>query len=128
MPQKDPEARRAYQVAYMRRWYSDPANAAIQKRRVRANQAVRHIEIVRRITEIKSQPCTDCGGSFDPVCMDFDHLDGNDKVPGGIARLVANAYGWEAIMAEIAKCELVCANCHRLRTAARGYKNQRAVS
>jgi hypothetical protein len=50
--------------------------------------------------------------------MDFDHRDPETKHKG-IAQMVA--YGWslERLAAEIAKCELVCANCHRLRTAKR---------
>lgn len=63
--------------------------------------------------------CADCGGSFPPECMDFDHL--GDKVDG-VATMVSRTKPWEEIEAEIAKCELVCANCHRIRTKRR-YSN-----
>lgn len=46
--------------------------------------------------------------------MDFDHL--LDKFKN-VSRMTA--YKWDRIEAEIAKCELVCANCHRVRTFAR---------
>jgi hypothetical protein len=37
----------------------------------------------------------------------------------GIASLIANNRPWSEIEAEMAKCDLVCANCHRIRTAER---------
>ena len=70
------------------------------------------------LAKLKKKPCTDCGGSFPPECMDFDHLDPSTKLfqvsGGGLTR---NLESW---MAEIEKCELVCANCHRIRTARQG--------
>lgn len=50
--------------------------------------------------------------SFDP--MDFDHRNRDDKV-SEISNFTA---GWDALKEEIAKCDLVCANCHRIRTSA----------
>lgn len=66
------------------------------------------------MAKIKSQPCADCGNSYPPVCMDFDHRDPSAK------RFIIATSGTrnrEAVLAEIAKCDLVCANCHRIRTA-----------
>jgi hypothetical protein len=60
---------------------------------------------------LKSFPCADCGGVFDPVCMDFDHRPGEAKI-----KCVAKIQNIEAMKAEAAKCDLVCANCHRIRT------------
>jgi hypothetical protein len=60
-------------------------------------------------------PCVDCGES-DPVVLDFDHL--RDKVEN-ISLMVLKKRPWRVILEEIAKCEVVCANCHRRRTAAR---------
>lgn len=59
-------------------------------------------------------PCVDCGES-DPVVLDFDHL--RDKTKNVTAMLNST---WPRIRREIEKCEVVCANCHRRRTAARG--------
>jgi hypothetical protein len=62
--------------------------------------------------------CTDCGIRSDhPEIYDFDHLPGQEKVTT-IAVLV-NLGNIELIDAEIAKCEIVCANCHRIRTKRR---------
>jgi len=64
------------------------------------------------INELKNRPCTDCGKIFHPCAMDFDHI-GDDKV-ANIAKMVH--FSREKLLEEIAKCELVCANCHRVRT------------
>ncbi len=65
--------------------------------------------------------CTDCGET-DPVVLEFDHL--RDKYKG-IAIMVNRALSLVRIKDEIAKCEVVCANCHKRRTARRfnWYKN-----
>lgn len=63
----------------------------------------------------KSKPCVDCKKSFHPFCMDFDHRENEDKI-SEIATLVRQCVAIEMLKNEIAKCDLVCANCHRLRT------------
>lgn len=68
----------------------------------------------------KSKPCADCGGSFPPYVMDYDHRDGSQKI-SAVSNLLSLRKPIEEIEAEIAKCDLVCANCHRLRTHKRGY-------
>lgn len=65
------------------------------------------------LTQLKSAtPCLDCSGLFDACQMDFDHV-----VPGSKVENVARAIGrqTELLLAEVAKCHLVCANCHRER-------------
>ena len=59
-------------------------------------------------------PCADCGES-DPVVLEFDHLR-DKKFNIGSALPYRN---WESVLDEIAKCEVVCSNCHRRRTAKR---------
>lgn len=60
--------------------------------------------------------CVDCGEG-DPVVLDFDHVRGV-KV-ANVSALAFRLKRWETILEEIAKCEVVCANCHRRRTAER---------
>jgi len=67
------------------------------------------------IDYFRDHPCVDCGET-DPLVLEFDHLD--DK-SFAIARALRER-SWEAILAEISKCEVCCANCHRRRTACRG--------
>lgn len=88
-----------------------PAALASTKARKSAGRA-RNAAYVR---SIKSEtPCADCGQVFPPICMDFDHVRGA-KV-ADICGLVLAPSSLQRIMDEIAKCELVCANCHRIRT------------
>jgi len=67
---------------------------------------------------LKDKPCVDCGLRFPPECMDFDHLPGQEKV---LALSLARKNGWsdDKLRQETEKCEIVCANCHRIRTANR---------
>lgn len=65
------------------------------------------------IVAAKSNPCMDCGRSYPPYVMDFDHRDPGTK-RGTITAMAR--YGVKTLLAEIAKCDLVCANCHRERT------------
>lgn len=68
------------------------------------------------IDSLKNVPCMDCGRSFPPECMDFDHRDPSAKL-FAIGRAAGSGKGGEqAIRDEAAKCDVVCANCHRIRT------------
>ena len=71
----------------------------------------RNRDYVRKIKE--QSPCTDCGKFYHFSQMDFDHL-GDKKV--NVATLANSTARIAEIKKEIAKCEIVCANCHRFRT------------
>ena len=66
------------------------------------------------IEYFRANPCIDCGET-DPLVLEFDHL--RDKK----FEVSQAFYGrsWQSILDEIAKCYVVCANCHRRRTARR---------
>jgi len=82
----------------------------------------RHIEArrgrwraqARLLDELRAVPCADCGASFPPCAMDFDHRSSELK-EAGVTRMIGRA-GTKRILAEVAKCDIVCANCHRART------------
>ena len=57
--------------------------------------------------------CVDCNVDYPPPVLDFDHL--RDKV-ANISEMVKTATPMEVLLKEIAKCEIVCSNCHRMRT------------
>lgn len=82
------------------------------------------IDLVASIKE--ASPCHDCGNKFPACCMDFDHRPGEGKLDC-IGKLVMTA-PWTEIEAEIAKCDLVCANCHRIRTRDRRISLRQQVS
>lgn len=101
-------SQRSANVGYYRR------NRSPETARVRARQH----GTVEFLRELRARPCAECGTVLAPHQMDFDHRDGTDKAfrltsGGAMLRPVS------AIIAEAAKCDVVCANCHRLRTQRR---------
>lgn len=79
-------------------------------------------QLIKIRDDAKGGPCVDCNGKFDPVCMDFDHRPGETKLGCVSAMFARRRVSLEVIMEEIKKCDLVCSNCHRLRTKARRVK------
>lgn len=99
--------------------YSKKHYAANQHKYVaaanRCNQrSLKHLKEI--VDKAKSKPCADCGMCYDAEVMDFDHVSGIKL--GCVAMLIRN-HNEEALRAEIAKCEVVCSNCHRARTKRR---------
>lgn len=73
----------------------------------------RRLALRKMIEDIKSVPCVDCNVQFPSYAMDFDHRE--NKI-NDVARLVSNGTSLVKILQEINKCDIVCANCHRIRT------------
>lgn len=94
-----------------------------QKREKYLESAKKNQRVIRDywagiINKVKDKPCMDCGKRFPPVCMDLDHRDPSTKRASVAAlrlRLKSKKREQE-ILDEIAKCDVVCACCHRLRT------------
>ncbi len=77
---------------------------------------VRGREWLRRLWRyLVEHPCVDCGES-DPVVLECDHADPRTKRQS-VSFLARSGYPWKTVLAELAKCEVRCANCHRRRTA-----------
>jgi hypothetical protein len=74
---------------------------------------IRNREIVRE--HLSQHPCVDCGNG-DVRVLDFDHVRGIKR--GNMCDLVRGSFGVQTIMREIEKCEIRCANCHRIKTRA----------
>lgn len=104
---RDPERQRMGK----RRWYVDNKQVYFARNRIR------YAEKSRLLREAKNRPCLDCGRQFPPFVMDFDHRDGEIKL-GNIGSLIQR-WSWARLQTEIEKCDLICANCHRIRTARR---------
>jgi hypothetical protein len=66
------------------------------------------------ILELKKEPCVDCGNKFPSCCMEFDHVPGRGKKIGHISDMMS--YSKEMLLLEIEKCDLICSNCHKIRT------------
>jgi len=81
----------------------------------RGSRIDRELRIRQIIDEAKSNPCMDCGKIYPPYVMDFDHRPGEKKI-ATLSRLRYFSRSPDRIRQEIAKCDLVCANCHRERT------------
>jgi hypothetical protein len=104
VPTNDPE----YQRRYGKSHYE--ANKAKYVK----NAALRKAALKAEIDALKSTPCLDCGVGYPPYVMEFDHRPGEVKV-GEVSKMVANNQRTK-VFAEIPKCDIVCANCHRQRT------------
>lgn len=102
------------QKAAKQRWYE--RNKAVYLER---NQRRRE-ERLQLIHKLRENPCTDCGQHYPFYVMEFDHREGEEKVDA-IANLAANG-SLKALLAELGKCDVVCANCHRARTYFRRQK------
>jgi hypothetical protein len=98
------------QLAYLKSHYWRNRQYYLDKAR-RRNRLERALfkELIR---SLKSVPCADCGGVFPPWVMTFDHVRGTKLFDVG-----RGFWGTRArILEEVAKCEMVCANCHADRT------------
>lgn len=100
---------REYTNAHYRR------NVERRKREISSSNKRRADAIRDRLRAIKTERgCADCGES-DPIVLEFDHLRDKEFDISSGGRGVA----WSRIEAEILKCDVVCANCHRRRTHTR---------
>jgi transcription elongation factor Elf1 len=101
------------------RYAADPE----QKERLLITNRKRKAFLTDFVRRAKDFPCADCGGRFPSVCMDFDHL--RDKK----FTISQKKHGWglKTLQAEMDKCDVVCANCHRIRTKERRLNNDRAI-
>ena len=109
---RDPEKQRA-----AKRRYYDRNRAVYFERNKRKRDTLRQI-----VREAKGKPCADCGGEFPYYVMDLDHRGDSGKVIE-VAQIVALNWGRDRLSAEIEKCDVVCSNCHRVRTHERGQYN-----
>jgi hypothetical protein len=101
-------------TAYRRAHYRLNREAYIRRNnrvlRVRGGRWMR-----RLFDHLIGHPCVDCGAS-DPVVLEFDHVDPSTKREA-VGFLARSGYPWPTVLAELDKCQVRCANCHRRRTA-----------
>tara|TARA_R110002012_G_scaffold11908_3_gene53318 strand:+ start:3025 stop:3381 length:357 start_codon:yes stop_codon:yes gene_type:complete len=98
------------------------ANKKKIKHRSYKRNKVQRAKNIAYVKEIKrTTPCVDCG-ELNPVLLEFDHVRG-DKYRC-ISDMVMGSYSIETIQKEIDKCDVRCANCHRLITHKRRVKKK----
>ncbi len=103
------------QREYNKKHYKENKDKYI-KRALAHNAKTRKNNAIK-IAKLKSEtPCTDCKKKYPYYVMEFDHVRG-EKI-GNVADL-SHTRNWKQVSAEIEKCEIVCANCHRERTWSR---------
>lgn len=80
-----------------------------------ARASAKKLELVEYVRNLKATtPCADCNKIYPPYVMDFDHLPEYEKIRE-INKLVHQGAS-KMLRDEIKKCEIVCSNCHRIRT------------
>jgi hypothetical protein len=109
MPYKDAEAQKAYLRAYDKEYYRKHREHLLEKQKEKNR---RHIEKVGRwLNEYKKGlSCLRCSESH-PATLQFHHRDPQEK-EFSIGMCRHGKYSKERILAEIAKCDVICANCH----------------
>jgi hypothetical protein len=97
------------QKPFKRKWYHGSAKERhlenVKARKLRVREEAR--EYVYQY--LSTHPCIQCGES-DPVVLEFHHRGNKDKA---VVVMVAGGYPISRIQAEIDKCDVLCANCHR---------------
>lgn len=63
----------------------------------------------------QGRPCADCGGVFHYSAMEWDHRPGAAKF-SELSSIITKTNSKRRVLEEVAKCDLVCANCHAVRT------------
>jgi len=112
MPFKDREKQREASRRYYARHHAKVIASAKKYSKIAKDRVRAYIK-----AHLEANPCVDCGET-DIVVLEFDHI-GDDK-QFSISDAVRHGYGMAKIKAEIAKCEVRCANCHRKKTYERG--------
>ena len=95
--------------AYYKNYYNSSDRERIRLREKRKRELKEKREFLR---DAKARPCTDCGQQYPYFVMDFDHIANKSFTISQSLPL----YSLKRLKDEVAKCEVVCANCHRMRT------------
>lgn len=100
-----------YNSEVRKKWYKNKANDPKWKEKINNQYNNRRKKIQEFIRNYKlSKGCADCGYNKHHAALEFDHVDGEKEFN------VCNAKSIKQAKEEIKKCEVVCSNCHRIRT------------
>lgn len=99
-------------------WYRNRCKQDGYKEKLRVQGNKRYRQVQNFLREYKlSKGCFDCGYKNHHAALEFDHINGDKKINVCFAKSVSQA------KKEIKKCEVVCANCHAIRTFERLQNN-----
>lgn len=96
-----------------KKYYNNNKEEYLAKTKIR-QEALLNENRIKLLEYQQLNPCVDCGND-NPIVLEFDHLIQEEKTIN--ISLMLRDYKWDKIKKEIDKCEVVCANCHRIRTA-----------
>ena len=111
MPKKNKKELKFYHAVYIRKHYKENKEYYLAKSREQKRRYRLYLQ------SLKAKPCADCGNTYLTCVMDFDHKPEFEK-KYEMAKIAYSA-SKARITEEAAKCDVVCANCHRIRTHAR---------
>ena len=104
-----------------KRLYNEDKEGQLERVRIN-NQRYRQLARDYVFAYLSTHPCSICGET-DPVVLEFHHLGDKDSE---VSRLMGRGASLDALIREIQKCSVVCANCHRRITAEdRGWYKRR---
>jgi len=101
-----------------RKFYKDHYHTYGSEYRARAIERKRRLKVILRksmLEYLSDKSCIMCGMS-DVRVLEFDHIDPATK-SFGIAQGITRTLRWENMLEEISKCQILCANCHKIKTA-----------
>jgi hypothetical protein len=96
-----------------RQYYSENKDKHKKVTRVNGDKARRKAQSFL-LDHVKQNPCVDCGET-NPTVLEFDHVRG--KKIRCIGDMIRRGNSLTLIKEELSKCEVRCANCHKIRTA-----------
>ena len=110
MPHKDKEKGREWR----RKWWASLSGERKKEKQNKSNARARAVKTFLADYKMKLG-CIDCGYNKHHSALEFDHVKGEKKLNISLAKSITQA------KEEIKKCEVVCSNCHRVRTYNRLY-------
>lgn len=108
---KEPYLDKEYLQKYRKAWYENKKKDEAWKEKINLQYKARYYKVQGFLRDYKvDKGCTDCGYNAHHAALEFDHIIGVKRIN------VCNADSIKAAQKEIEKCEVVCSNCHKIRT------------
>src|SRR3954452_21744947 len=111
--QRRPDGRQPRCRDCSRRWYQINKVTHSAKTRIRSDAVKAENRAMLR-QYLLTHPCVDCGET-DLRVLEFDHRPGEFKLDA-VSKLAITGFNWQIVAFEITKCDVRCANCHRIVT------------